>query len=259
MIWKTRPRSDFGSLQAIREGAGPVVLLLHGVGLRAEAWGAQIEDLAQDHTVIAPDMAGHGESPLRSCPTKVSAYVDVVAEAMTEPAVVVGHSMGAMMALDLAARYPQKVRGVAALNAIYRRSEAAKQAVQARAASLDGVSMADPEPTLIRWFGEAPSSERTACKDWLIHVDPAGYKTAYTVFASEDGPSDEALGSLSCPALFMTGSEEPNSTPAMSKAMSARAPHGTAITIEGAAHMMPMTHPAAVNAALRNLIQRSIL
>ena len=259
MIWKTRPRSDFGSLKAIREGAGPVVLLLHGVGLRAEAWGAQIEALSQDHTVIAPDMVGHRESALPSFPAHLSAYVDAVAEAMTEPAVVVGHSMGAMMALDLAARYPQKIRGVAALNAIYRRSEAAKQAVLTRAASLDGVSMADTEPTLIRWFGETPSPARTACKDWLIHVDPAGFKAAYTVFASEDGPSDKALGSLSCPALFMTGSEEPNSTPAMSKAMAAFAPHGTAITIEGAAHMMPMTHPAAVNAALRVLIQRSTL
>lgn len=259
MIWKTRPRSDFGSLQAIRDGAGPVVLLLHGVGLRAEAWGAQIEDLAQDHTVIAPDMVGHGESALPSFPAHLSAYVDPVAEAMTEPAVVVGHSMGAMMAADLAARYPQKIRGVAALNAIYRRSDGAKQAVQARAASLDGVSMSDPEPTLIRWFGEAPSPERIACKDWLIRVDPAGYKAAYTVFASEDGASDEALASLSCPALFMTGSGEPNSTPTMSNAMAARAPHGTAITIEGAAHMMPMTHPAAVNAALRDLIQRSML
>ncbi len=259
MIWKTRPRSDFGSLQAIREGAGPVVLLLHGVGLRAEAWGAQIEALSQDHTVIAPDMAGHGERALLSVPPQLRAYVDAVADAMTEPAVVVGHSMGAMMALNLAERYPQKVRGVAALNAIYRRSEAAKQAVQTRAASLDGVSMADPEPTLIRWFGEAPSPARTACKDWLNHVNPTGYKAAYTVFVSEDGPSDEALASLSCPALFMTGCNEPNSTPAMSKAMSARAPYGTAITIEGAAHMMPMTHPAAVNAALRDLIQRSML
>lgn len=54
MIWKTRPRSDFGTLKAVVQGSGPAVLLLHGVGLRAEAWGAQIEDLAQDYTVIAP-------------------------------------------------------------------------------------------------------------------------------------------------------------------------------------------------------------
>lgn len=203
-------------------------------------------------------MAGHGDSPMLPSTPRLSAYVAAVAEALTTPVVVIGHSMGAMMALDLAARFPQKVRGVAALNAIYRRSDAAKQAVEARAASLDGVSMADPEPTLIRWFGNAPSPARTACKDWLTHADPAGYRAAYSVFAREDGPSDDALGALNCPALFMTGSKEPNSTPAMSEAMATRAPQGTVITVEGAAHMMPMTHPAPVNAALRDLIQRSM-
>ncbi len=257
MIWKTRPRSEFGALRAIHEGSGPVVLMLHGVGLRAEAWGAQIEDLALDHTVIAPDMAGHGESPMRAGPAGLADYVDAVADALDGPAVVVGHSMGAMMALDLAGRFPQKVQAVAALNAIYRRSDPAKNAVRARAATLDGMTMADPEPTLNRWFPQTDSPQRDACKDWLRSADPAGYRAAYAVFANEDGPSDQTLRSLGCPALFMTGSEEPNSTPAMSAAMAALAPQGYAEVVQGAAHMMPMTHPAVVNAALRGLIQRS--
>lgn len=257
MIWKTRPRSDFGALRAICVGTGPAVLLLHGVGLRAEAWGGQIEELAQDHTVIAPDMAGHGESPMLAEPAVLADYVDAVAEAMAGPAVVVGHSMGAMMALDLASRFPNKVRAVAALNAIFRRSSSAKNAVRARAASLDGVTLADPEPALDRWFPQTDSPERDACKNWLRLADPAGYRAAYTVFANEDGPSEQALRSLGCPALFMTGSEEPNSTPAMSAAMAVLAPRAQAEVVQGAAHMMPMTHPAVVNAALRGLIQRS--
>lgn len=240
MTWTTRPRSEFGRLRAVRAGVGPSVVLLHGVGLRSEAWNAQIDDLSRDFKVIAPDMAGG---------TTLADYVDPVAEALDAPAWMVGHSMGAMMALELAARYPEKVRGVVAMNAIYRRSEEAAKAVQARAAMLDGRTIPDPAPTLSRWFGETPSPERTACDHWLRTANPALYRDAYTVFAHEDGPL--ALNTLSCPALFLTGADEPNSTPAMSQAMAALAPQGSAHVIPNAAHMMPMTHPTAVNAKLR--------
>lgn len=250
MIWTTRRRSDFGGLRAIRQGTGPALLLLHGVGLRAEAWNTQMDDLAGQFTVIAPDMPGHGESGPRHGMARLVSYTDAVAQALGEPVLVAGHSMGAMIALDLAIRYPGRVRAVAALNAIYRRTPEARQAVQQRAASLDGVSIADPQGTLKRWFGEGHPSESQACRQWLSTVDPAGYKAAYTVFAQEDGPPDTGLASLPCPALFMTGAQEPHSTPAMSQAMAERVDNGRAVIIPGAAHMMPMTHAAQVNAVL---------
>jgi pimeloyl-ACP methyl ester carboxylesterase len=141
------------------------------------------------------------------------------------------------------------VRGVAALNAIYRRPEAASLAVQARAAALDGISAPDPAATLARWFDSA-SPERDACEDWLRAADPAGYRDAYRVFAAADGPADATLAALPCPALFLTGAREPNSTPAMSRSMAALVPQGRAEIIEDAAHMMPMTHAAQVTAHL---------
>jgi pimeloyl-ACP methyl ester carboxylesterase len=136
------------------------------------------------------------------------------------------------------------------LNAIYRRTAKAASAVQRRAAGLDGVNAVDPSDTLERWFGDGTSPEAAACKAWLTDVSPAGYKAAYTVFALEDGPAEAGLSSLRTPALFATGAAEPNSTPAMSHAMAALAPEGRAIVLEGAAHMMPMTHPEAVNSML---------
>lgn len=244
MTWTTRPRSSFGSLRAVRAGEGPTVVLLHGVGLRAEAWGAQTDVLARDFTIIVPDMAGDDT---------LASYTDPIAEALDSPAWIIGHSMGAMMALDLARRFPAKVRGVVAMNAIYRRTPQAAAAVKARAASLDGKTLGDPTETLIRWFGDTPSPERSACESWLRAADPETYRKAYTVFAHEDGPT--AVETLTCPALFLTGSAEPNSTPAMSNAMAALAPQGTAHIIPNTAHMMPMTHPAAVNAQLRAFLQ----
>ena len=60
MIWSTRLRSDLGSLAAIRAGQGASLLLLHGVGLKAEAWNGQLVGLSDCFAMVAPDMPGHG-------------------------------------------------------------------------------------------------------------------------------------------------------------------------------------------------------
>ncbi|WP_425045724.1 alpha/beta fold hydrolase [Primorskyibacter sp. S87] len=256
MTWTTRQRSEFGALAAISSGEGAPLVLLHGVGLRAEAWNRQVDALlAEGHRIIAPDMPGHGGSPTVPIPRSLQGYTDPVAAGLDEPAIVVGHSMGAMIALDLAARYPDLVRGVVAMNAVFRRNPGARKAVEARVAALDGVHRADPTETLERWFGGAASPERSACELWLRSCDPSGYKAAYTVFAQEDGASSEALMALSVPALFLTGSEEPNSTPEMSRDMAALVPGGRSEVIRGAAHMMPMTHPRQVNRSLLGFVR----
>ncbi|WP_420569625.1 alpha/beta fold hydrolase [Thalassovita sp.] len=249
MTWTTRPRSKFGPLAAITAGQGPCVMLLHGVGLRAEAWAPQIDTLASaGFSVIAPDMLGHGGSAAAG--SSLAEFVVPLSALLNQPTVVIGHSMGAMLALELAAAHPEHIKGVAALNAIFRRSDTAKHAVQARAAALDGNGIPDPEDTLTRWFGAKPSPARHACHEWLTNVDPQGYRAAYGVFAQADGPSDASLAQISCPALFLTGADEPNSTPQMSRNMAERVKNGRAVVIEGAAHMVPMTHSDTVNAQL---------
>jgi len=250
MTWTTRPRSRTGSTAYLQQGNGPRLVLLHGVGLRAEAWNAQVQGLAEGFEIVAPDLAGHGESDCLAERPSLRGVGERLAGLLDRDAVLVGHSMGAMIALDLAIRDAGTIRGVVALNAIYRRTEAARRVVQDRAGRLDGLSVPEPEPTLTRWFGNRPSAERRACAGWLGSVDPKGYRDAYSVFASEDGPADAGLRSLHCPALFMTGAEEPNSTPAMSEAMAALVPDGRYEVLQGAAHMMPMTHAREVTMAI---------
>ena len=256
MTWTTRPRSSCGDLAFISQGQGPLVVLIHGVGLRSEAWNKQIDALSDRFNVMAIDMPGHGESMVPSGNIQLPDYTRAIASCFSEPALVVGHSMGGMIALDLARTFPDKVLGVVALNAIFERSKDATQAVQTRAAGLNGVSVTDPSPTLNRWFGDVPSPERSACSEWLTDVSPQGYKMAYTAFAHNDGPTRGSLGGLACPAFFMTGGEEPNSTPEMSNAMARYAFDGSAEIIEGAAHMMPMTHAEEVNDALISFARR---
>ncbi|MFT5272791.1 MAG: pimeloyl-ACP methyl ester carboxylesterase [bacterium] len=258
MTWTIQPRSKAGGQTAIAVGSGPQVVLIHGVGLRAEAWGGQLKALAQRCRVLAVDIPGHGECARIGDNPQLADFTNAIAATLTEPSVVIGHSFGAMIALEIAQSYPDRVQGVAALNGIFQRDDAAKAAVLARAASLDGTSMADPAATLSRWFDSEPSAARDACHDWLCQVDAAGYRDAYRVFASQDGPSERALRNLRCPALFLTGENEPNSTPQMSQLMADLAPKGRATVVKGAAHMLPMTHASLVTAILEHFIQETI-
>ena len=175
--------------------------------------------------------------------------------------VVVGHSLGALIALDLATKHAEQVSAVVPLNTIYRRTQAVAEAVEAQAAELAQASLPDPSPTVERWFGEEPCGDKAEmvaqCYHWLKTVNPIGYHNVYRVFAREDGPTNSDLSDLACPALFITGSEEPNSTPAMSKAMAELTPKGRALVINNARHMMPMTHADVVNQHLIEFHQQT--
>ncbi len=249
-------------------GRGPNMLLIHGVGMQSDYWRNIEPALAQHFTLSIIDLPGAGGSALLDHEDPpLSLYTDKVSDvlAMQEsPAIVVGHSMGALIALDLAVRYPLLVAGIAALNGVCRRSIEAQSAIDARVAELTQSlknneqlgSAIDSAATLERWFGERPTGDyataRELCKAWLQSTEPAGYLAAYTAFAKADAPTDQELQRISCPALFITGADEPNSTPAMSRHMSKQVEGSQCIIIENAKHMMTMTHRQEVLDALVN-------
>lgn len=88
------------------------ILLLHGIQSSASTWWRVGPDLASlGCTVLALDLPGHGGVPAPPAPT-VAALADAVAEQLTEPVFVVGHSLGAIVGLALAAARPDLVRGL---------------------------------------------------------------------------------------------------------------------------------------------------
>jgi pimeloyl-ACP methyl ester carboxylesterase len=165
-----------------------------------------------------------------------------------------------MIALDLVIRHPGRCVAVAALNAVFHRSDEARRAVRERAASLAASASEDlAAAPVARWFGPSPSTQTAAaagaCRAWLAGADREGYACAYRVFAAEDGPADEALARLPIPALFVTGAMDLNSTPTMARRMASMAPRGRASIIEDAGHMAQMTHAHEINRTLAAFFQ----
>ncbi len=96
-----------------RAGSGPTLVLVHGITESRRTWDPLVDDLASDHTVLAVDVRGHGESAMAATYDPMAMAGDVVAalaqEGLTDP-LVIGHSLGGVVVTAFAAAHP--CRGV---------------------------------------------------------------------------------------------------------------------------------------------------
>jgi pimeloyl-ACP methyl ester carboxylesterase len=95
----------------VQAGSGPVLLLIHGMGGTFENWQAVIEPLARAHTVVAPDLPGHGSSAPGAGDYSIGALAaglrDLLIALGHERATLVGHSLGGGIAMQFAYQFPE--------------------------------------------------------------------------------------------------------------------------------------------------------
>ncbi|MGW1025953.1 alpha/beta fold hydrolase [Streptomyces sp. NPDC002577] len=93
-------------------GEGPAILLIHGIGDSSATWADIIPGLARSHTVIAPDLLGHGASDKPRADYSVAAYAngmrDLLGVLGIERATLIGHSLGGGVAMQFAYQFPER-------------------------------------------------------------------------------------------------------------------------------------------------------
>ena len=108
-------------LHVVARGSGAPIVFLHGMGTSAATWNRCMELLDDRFTVVAPDLLGHGDSPVLDDPSEYTrdrtlVDVDDILAGLDAPPVLVGHSLGGYLALAYAATRPDAVSGVVVLN-----------------------------------------------------------------------------------------------------------------------------------------------
>lgn len=105
------------SLNYVEKGVSDIsILLLHGGSSRWQTFRDIIDDLSVDFHVYALDLRGHGKSGRKENNYKIQDYIPDVKEfiekRIKKPAIIIGHSLGGMIAIMLAAYYPSKVKAL---------------------------------------------------------------------------------------------------------------------------------------------------
>ena len=232
------------------------LIFIHGVGMRGDVWSPQVEYFCSDYQVITYDFLGHGESSLPPEEPVLDDYVEQLNNLLKYLNLslisLVGHSMGALISVAFALKYPDKVKALVPINIAFNRSEEAQKRVLYRANQiLQTNKILNIEQTLERWFKNKTSEDDLTkidnVRNWLANTSPQGYGRAYRLFALSDKVFLNKLSRLRPPVLYLTGEEDPNSTPAMSQQMAGETPNGSSKSIAGEAHMMSYIASEKVN------------
>ncbi|MFC8428314.1 alpha/beta fold hydrolase [Streptomyces sp. NPDC057253] len=251
--------------------AGETLLLVHGGACDSHDWSAQIGAFSARHRVIAPDLRGHGRSTGMTGGMRPREFAADLAELLdgidAGPVVVVGHSMGAVVASVLAVEHPSLVRAVVAVDPGY--GFEAEFAPQLAAA----FRVPDPVGTAAAVLGglENPAAagpEAEALRVWhrrrILGMDPMTVRDVFHGLFDEAAapltvrPGVETyLSRRACPVLSLSAAASLKAKGidgGWEEALS-RHPYSASAVLEDVGHWLFQERPAEFNALVLGWIE----
>ena len=251
-------RTARGVISLREAGAGPALVLLHGIGSNSGSWLHQLES-PEGRRIIAWDAPGYGTStPLAPASPSAADYADALTALLDAMAIdrllLVGHSLGALMAGAFAARHPQRLHGLALLNPAGGYGNADPALREARLASrlkmmdeLGPAGMAAQRASNL--LSPTAPPEALQLVSWSMRrLDPAGHEQAARMLAG--GKLAEDAARFPGRALVMCGSEDRITPEAGCRKIAECFAHGAYRSLHGLGHASYAEAPALVNAAL---------
>lgn len=211
--------TPLGAVSYRRAGAGPVLVLLHGIGSASGNWLRQLQGLQASHTVLAWDAPGYGQSAAlptaeptaRDYGAQVWRWLDAL-DLNDSPLTLAGHSLGALMAAAAAAMAPTRVarlvllspaHGYGLASAELREGKLRQRLDALNALGATGLAQRRAAAML---SPDADSSLVEFVKTIMAQIHPAGYAQAAHMLAHADLASE--LARLRCPVLIASGAAD---------------------------------------------------
>lgn len=238
----------------------PAVVLVHGAAFDHSVWQWQSRYLAHHgHAVLALDLPAHGRSPgsvratIEALAHWVIAFLDA---AGLETAALVGHSMGSLVTLEAALRYPERVAKLALIGAsapmpVGDAFLAAARDDSPAAFDMETVWGHARQAALAR--SAVPGVALMGASRQLNGRSRAGVLAADLAACHAYQPSETALGLLKVPTLVLAGQRDQMTPWKAGQALAARIPGAKLVSID-AGHSMMSEAPHATLAALKDFL-----
>ncbi len=256
------------TLQFIDEGQGTPVVLLHSGGLSSRQWRSLASALRARHRVIAPDFIGYGGSSRLDPDAHFSFREDVemicaLLATLAQPAHLVGHSYGGLVALQAAVRNPAGVRSLslyepvafgvlhgAATESVSAEADAAEAASAEALATDNGGGNEAWLAGFVDWWQGAGAwvalPETTRAN--FIAVGRKTFLEVRSLLA--DRTPAEAYRVIAAPALILAGARSPHLEQRVCARLATALASARVETLPTAGHMGPLTHMSIVNAMI---------
>jgi pimeloyl-ACP methyl ester carboxylesterase len=253
-------------------GHGRRVVCFHSNASHSGQWRALMDQLAPRFEVVAVDSYGAGKSPdfAQAHELRLADEVALARPLLDSPAgpvFLVGHSYGAAVALKAALTHPHLVAGLALYEPTVfslvlatqhpQRVQGIADAVAAAEAALAAGDAAGASRAFIDfWMGNGawartPPERQPAIEQSIRHVG----RWAQALM-TEPATLPEFSAGIPMPVLYMTGDQSPDSSISVAELLAPALPQATRLQFPGLGHMGPITHPAAVNAAIEEFLMR---
>lgn len=232
----------------------PALILLHGWGMDRQVWAEFAPLLAADFAVSLAEIPGFGAA---GAVATLDQAVEQLASAYPQPAIWLGWSLGGQLALQLANRYPQQVRGLVCLAATPCFVQQNDWPLALPAATFsDFTQQLEQQPlaTLARFYQLQCTGEpaQKACRRYLRQhlpdTPPPGLASGLS-WLQHDGRA--ALSQMSMPVQHLLGANDPLVPVALAQWLAQTLPQQRCQVIAAAGHLPFFSQPQAVLAALR--------
>ncbi len=252
-----------GTVSVRSAGSGSPVILLHSSASSSAQWRDAMAELAPSHRVLAPDFPGYGKSLAWSGETPRTLASDgeivmALARDCREPVHLVGHSYGGAVALWHAMRHPSTIASLTLIEPVafnvLRCGGRARRALldeieELASAVVTALARGDHWSGMARfidyWNGEGTwhlmPEERKALVASQIENIAQEFGAVF-----DEGLSAAAYEKLHVPTTIVRGDVSPAPAMSVAASLSRVIPTATLHTIEGAGHMLPLTHKTQV-------------
>lgn len=236
----------------------PAIVLLHGAGMDHTAWALHDRYFAHHgFSVLAPDMPGHGHSagePLKSIAAMADWTVALMAAAGAAKAKLVGHSMGSLVALEAAARHPDKVTGLTLIATSAKMTvgpDLLKAAESNDHDAIDMVSIWGLGPRAGLGNCLAPGLWMHGGAQRLLEKSGPGVLHADLAACNAYEGALDAAAKVKVPTTVVVGERDMMTPAKAGRTLAAAIAGARTVLLEGAGHMMMSERPDEVLAAMR--------